>query len=216
MELGLNENRELRTPAGVVVPKTSGVGIKIDTDTPTYAWVDLLGAITYEDSTGPTRPNFDTYRGGLKQFRFSVNDQAWIEYHIPHDYSPGSDLFVHTHWSHTATDVASGGVTWGFEATYAKGHNQAAFHAPITTTVTQAASTVQYQHMIAETQLSAPSGAGGLLDSANLEPDGVILLRVYLSANNISVAEDPFLHFCDLHMQTTNVGTKQRAPDFYT
>ena len=66
--------------------------------------------------------------------------------------------------------------------------------------------------MVAETQLS---GSGvGLLNTSSLEIDGVILTRVKLSANNSGV--QPFLLFCDIHYQSTNIGTKNRAPNFYS
>jgi len=45
-------------------------------------------------------------------------------------------------------------------------------------------------------------------------------MRLYLSANNITVASGsvpaPFLLEADIHYQSTNIGTKQKAPNFYT
>lgn len=210
-------NRTLSlTSTDVVVQKTAGRGFKVDPAAPTFPWHDIVGAITYDAEAAANRPNFVTYRNGVKGYQYAVSDQVYLEFHIPHDYAPGTDIHIHVHWSHTSVGVTSGSATWGFEATYAKGHNQAAFPATITTTVAQAASTTQYQHMIAETPLSAAAGAGGLLNSDNLEPDGVILVRLYLSANTISAATDPFSHFCDLHYQSVGIGTKQKAPAFYT
>lgn len=213
--LGINHAGQVVAPLGAVLPKTAGIGLQVDVEAPTYPWVDLLGAIGYDAEAAAFRPPFVTYRNGIKGYQFGANDVGYIEYHLPHDYAPGTDLHVHAHWSHIATNVVSGGVTWGFEATYSKGHNQAAFPATVTVTKVQAASTVQYRHMIAETQLSAVGGAGGMLNTDDIEPDGIILLRVYLSANNMSAATNPFLHFCDLHMQSTGIGTKQKAPGFY-
>ena len=109
---------------------------------------------------------------------------------------------------------------WGFEVTYAKGHQQAAFAAPITTTVQQNANATVYYHHIAEVQLSATTPSGSQLDSDDLEVDGLILVRAYLSANNITVSAGsvpaPFLHMVDIHYQSTGIGTKQKAPNFYT
>jgi hypothetical protein len=204
---------------GITVPKASGSGIKIDTASAGYGWHDLLGAIVARN-TGLTAPGFVVYRGGIYAYQFAVNDEAFIEFHMPHDWAPGTDIYIHAHWSHTATTVTGGSVTWGFEVSYAKGHNQAAFSAPVTATILQNASTTQYQHMIAEVQLSAASPSASQIDTDNLEVDGLILCRVYLSANAITVSggavPDPFLHFVDIHYQTTNVGTKQKAPNFYT
>ena len=213
---------------GITLPKTSGQGIKVDTSTPTFPWHDLLGAISIR-GVGATDPSYNVYRGGIRGYHFDTNEEVFIEFHVPHDYLPGSDVFLHFHHSIngkttagvTGGTVTGGTVTWGAEVSYSKGHNQAAFSSPITTTVasTTHAATL-YQHYITEVQLSAASPSASQLDSDDLEVDGLILVRAYLSANGITVASGavpaPFLHFVDIHYQSTNVGTKQKAPDFYT
>lgn len=200
----------------LIVPKTSGYGIKVDTSSATFPWHDLLGSISIR-GIGATDPNYEIYRGGIRGYRFSVNDEVFIEFHMPHDYLPGSDIYLHFHWSNKDSRVTGGTVTWGAEVSYAKGHNQAAFSTPITTTVVGTASDTQYQHLITEVQLSAASPSASQLDSDNLEVDGLILCRAYLSANNLTgFADEPFLHFVDIHYQSTNIGTKQKAPPFWT
>jgi hypothetical protein len=201
--------------SGFTLGKAQGIGAKVDIAVPTYPWLDLLGNIKYDPEAAANRPDLNVYRGNIKQYQFAASDQAYLSFHMPHDYVPGTDIFIHAHWSHISTTVTSGSVTWGFEASYAKGHNRGAFSAPVTPTILQAASTVQYRHLIAETQLSAAGGAGSLLVTENLEPDGVVLVRAFLSANTISAAANPFMHYCDLHYQSTGIGTKQKAPDFY-
>ncbi|MHC4891738.1 MAG: hypothetical protein ACYTEO_19995 [Planctomycetota bacterium] len=116
--------------------------------------------------------------------------------------------------------MTGGNVTWGAHITYAKGHNQAAFGAEVNPTVTDNASTTQYQHMLGEVQISATTPGATQIDSDDIEPDGIILAHIYLSANNITssgAVPDPFLHEVDVHYQTNGMlGTKQKAPDFYT
>ena len=203
---------DLRDGVDLRIPKTKGKGLKIDSlGTPTWGWHDLLGAIIKEEG-GASAPNFNVYRGGIKQHQFTVSDEVFIEFHLPHDYAPGTDIFIHTHWSHNS--VVSGNVTWGFECTYAKGHNQAAFPAAVIPTLLQAAPGIAYQHMIAEVQLSAAAPSGIQIDTDDLEVDGIILCRIFLSANTTGAA--PFLHFVDIHYQSTNCPTKQKAPDFWT
>ena len=74
--------------------------------------------------------------------------------------------------------------------------------------------------MIAEIQLSAASPTASQIDTDDLEVDGLILCRTYLSANNITVSgggvPDPFLHFVDIHYQSTGIPTKNKAPNFYS
>lgn len=193
-------------------------GIKVDQANPDWPWHDLIGPVRTR-GVGATDPNDATYRGNIKAYQFAVNDEAWLEFHIPHDYAPGTDIFIHAHWSHISATVTGGSVTWGYDATFSKGHDQAAFPAPVNLTVVGNASTTQYQHIITEIQLSAASPTASQLDSDDLEVDGLLLVRVYLSANNItdSVAvPDPFLHFVDIHYQSTDIGTKNKAPDFWT
>lgn len=209
---------QFETDGMLVMPKTENLGIQVDPAAPTFGWRDLLGPVTYR-GVGATDPTLAVYRGGIKQFRFAVNDEGWFEFHIPHDYVADTDIFVHHHWSHNSAIVTGGSVTWGYEVIYAKGHNQAAFSAPITPTLVSNASTTQYQHMLDDLQLSAASPSGTQLDSNDLEPDGVIVVRAHLSANNITssgAVPDPFIHYVDIHYQSTNIATKQRTPDFYT
>lgn len=212
----------------ITLPKTSGKGIKVDTATPTYPWHDLLGAISIR-GVGATDPSYNVYTGGIRGYHFDVNEEVFVEFHIPHDYVPGSNIYLHFHHSIngkttagvTGGTVTGGTVTWGAEVTYAKGHNQAAFITPITTTVastTHAATLLQ--HYITEVQLSAASPSASQLDSDNLEVDGLILVRAYLSANGITVSSGatpaPFLHYVDIHYQSTNIGTKNKSPGFWT
>ena len=203
--------------AGVVLPKTSGYGIKVDTAAPTFGWQDLLGNIT--NAGGANKPTRTTYRGGIDQYLFSAGDEAILEFHIPHDYVPGTDIYLHVHWSHISTLVTGGTVTFTAESTYAKGHNQAPFSAPATGTFVGTASTTQYQHILSETQYSASAPAGLQLDTDDLEVDGVILVRLEMTTNNITssgAVPDPFIHYVDVHYQSTGIGTKANAPDFYT
>jgi hypothetical protein len=200
-----------------VINKTSGVGVKVDLAAPTFGWRDITGEIT--NAGGANKPTSTTYRGGIDQFLFSAGDESIIRYHIPHDYVPGTDIHLHVHWSHISAIVTGGTVTFTAESIYAKGHNQAAFSAPVTGTFVGTASTTQYQHIISETQYSASTPAGLQIDTDDLEPDGVILVRLEMTTNNITssgAVPDVFIHEVDVHYQSTNLGTKQKAPDFYT
>jgi hypothetical protein len=194
--------------------KAAGNGIKVDTTTPTYPWHDMLGTIDVR-GIGGNDPAWAVFRNGIRAYQFGINDECWVVFHLLHDYVPGTDIYLHTHWAHNSAAVASGSVTWSFECTYAKGHNQAAFPATVTTTVTQSASTTQYQHMIAETVISTAGGSATLLDSSTFETDGLIMVRCSLTGNTMSAATDPFLFLLDCHYQSTGIGTKQKAPNFF-
>ena len=127
-----------------------------------------------------------------------------------------ADMFLHTHWAHNSATVASGAVTFSADMTYAKGFNQAAFPASVNMTWTQNASTTQYQHMVAEAQMSVAGGSASQLNSTNFEVDGLILVRLTVSANTISTATNPFIFTADIHYQSTGITTKNKAPNFYS
>jgi hypothetical protein len=136
-------------------------------------------------------------------------------FHILHDYVPGTDIYLHTHWAHNSATVTSGSVTWEFESSYAKGHNQAAFPASKVITVTQNASTAQYQHMIAEIAITNNGGDATRIDRNIIETDGIIMVRCRLTANSINGTPEPFLFLVDAHYQSTGVPTKNKAPNFF-
>lgn len=213
----------------IVLPKASGSGIKVDQTTPTFGWKDLLGAIVPGERWRTDVPRVDVpdcaaFRGGIvRAFAFSVNDKIdQIAFHLPHDYAEGTDIFIHSHWSHNGTAI-SGTLVWDYFVTYAKGHNQAIYSPEIhlqQTILTPDIGTIpQYQHRLDEIPLSAQGGGVSLLDTALLEVDGLILVALYPSviptitgsANN----NEPFLFHVDLHYQSTGLATKSKAPDFY-
>lgn len=145
----------------IVLPRETNKGIQVDPADPGFGWKDLTCDIVVRGSAAPV---LTLYIGGIYQYSFGVLNPAlevFSNYHIPHDYLPGSILYMHTHWS---TIVAStGDINWIYELTYADGYNRAAFPAPVTIPVLQTTHGSAFQHQIAEVQISAP---GGVIASA--------------------------------------------------
>jgi hypothetical protein len=202
----------------LVLPKTTNYGIKVDNTTPTFPWHDLIGDVTPK-TTGAGTPTFGTYNGNINGWKFVANDIVDLVFHVPHDYVPGTDIYLHVHWSHNGTAI-TGNVVFTHYSTYAKGHNQAVFPAEVTSTITynttNIATTPQYQHRIDEIALSTAGGSAALLNTTNLEVDGVILIRLKVTTLPTITAGNLFIHTCDLHYQSTCIGTKAKAPNFYT
>lgn len=217
MDANIEELRDI--PEGKIFPKTQNKGILIDKDDTDFGWHDLP-AMGFVDPNSANMPSWATYRGGISDFQFAENNEMLARFHIPHDYAMGTNMFIHVHWSHNSTLVTGGSVTFGWELTYAKGHDQDFFPAPIFVSVAQNVSLNQYQHMVAETALSVSGGSANQLDTNILEVDGLVLSRFFLDSNDITVSggavPDPFVHFIDIHYQSTGVPTKQKAPDFWT
>ena len=185
-------------------------------------WGDIVGDVTPKAS-GASTPTLSTFRGGnTKAFAYSAGDDADCFFHLPHDYKPGSDIYLHIHWSHNGTAISGSFVTTCY-VTYQKGHNQGIFPAEIAPTITTSTPNIatipRWQHMISEVQLSAASPSATQLDSDNLEPDGVIIL--HLVATTIPTItggspNEPFIYFVDIHYQKQYFGTKNKTPNFYT
>ena len=47
------------------------------------------------------------------------------------------------------------------------------------------------------------------------DPTGYSTVICYLAANTMDGGALPFLSFCDIHYQSTGIGTKNKAPNFY-
>lgn len=200
-----------------------GVGLKVgDAVSSTYGWKDLIGDLTPKTS-GVGAPTISVFRGGQVRFyTYASGDDLDITYHIPHDYVMGSDIFIHTHWAHNGTAI-SGSFVADFFHSYAKGHNQSNF--PAEKQVTMSVSTPniatvpQYRQRVDEVQLSIAGGSATLMDTALLEPDGV--LGVHFDATTIPVITGgspnrPFLMAVDIHYQSTEATTKNKSFPFNT
>lgn len=216
---------------GLVVPKTSGKGIKVDTASPTFGWRDMLGALHARQAAGATVPTWSELRTGVYSWKWAntgVEQSLFVEFHVPHDYAPGTDLFIHAHWAQDTVDTGGpagvpGQVEWRFDVSYADGHGIPGgaadpFIAPKTATVQQQGSTTQYGHMIAEVAITNAGGDATHLDKDTITVDGILIVRVYRDSswNGDTLNQVPFLAgFVDIHYQSTGMGTKNRAPNFY-
>ncbi len=210
----------------IVVPKSSDVGIQVDLAAPTFGFADLLGD-QFSKNTGGTRPTLAVYNGAVDAWQFGNGDEAFMTYHIPHDYVKGSDIHLHIHWSQNAAGATGGTVDFKYTAIYSKGHNQVSGSAFTATPKTDTFSSIdindggsglnQFQQHFTEVIISAATATAALFDRDDFEPDGVLELTFELVTSNLTGTPSvPFVHYVDIHYQTTNlIGTKNRTPDFY-
>lgn len=199
-------------------PKTSGAGILIEN---TFGWKDLIGDVSPRAGTSaaPTQRNFMT---NLRGFAYSASDQFDCCFHVPHDYAPGTDMFVHVHWGHNGTNI-TGSARFDIWASFAKGHQQQVFgtakNIPIIVNSLNITNTPQYFHRVDEVQLSTPGGSGSMLNTSEIEVDGLILISGTVttipSISGSATSNTPFIFTVDLHYQSTGVATKNKAPNFY-
>lgn len=214
--VGLLSNASIS--GNLVLANATNHGIQVDTTTPVWGWRDILGQI-FIRGAGTQDPSWVQYNGVIYDYQFTLNDEITLNFHLPHDYVPGTDIYAHVHWSLNGAGISEN-ITWEFSSIYAKGHNQAAFTATplVTSAAAAASSTTQYQHMITETAISSAAGSAGVLYANSIfEVDGLIIMRAKLIANSGTGTgtSRPFVHGVDLHYQSTNMATKGKAPAFY-
>lgn len=202
--------------------KASGNGIKVDTSSPTYGWADKEGLIYPDATAGPVRGQFIT---GVYAYSYANSKTLDFSFHMPHDWAVGTDMYIHVHWGHNADTTATGNVVFNFQISYAKGHDQANFSSAVAPSITYAltnlTTTPRYRHRIDEIQLTAASPSATQLDTDNLEVDGLILgtVTVDLSGATLtttSPVNSIYIFTIDLHYQSTGIGTKGKAPNFYS
>lgn len=180
-------------------------------------WRDMMGQVLVKTS-GTDRPTFQAMSaipGAANMWGYSwsatVLQQVQIDYHIDHDIKLGGVLYPHVHFRPLTN--AAGVVRWGFEYSVSKGHGQTSGF-PATTTAYVNFSVPANSlgtHFVAEV-----AGANAI-PSLNIEPDSVIHVRVFRDAAN---AADTYTGavWCwqaDLHYQTQQYATTNKAPDFY-
>ncbi len=190
----------------LVTPNASGYGMKVgDETTNAFGWEDITGAI--ETKGGGTDPTWTIVGAGpFYAYNFAVNDECWLIYHLPHDYLPGSDIYFHVHWSPSGTDANT--VKWQYTYSIAKGHQQSQYSTTGTViTSEQTPVGTAHEHQISET---------AAVSSSELEVDALIRINIKRITNGGTENNDTiFVDTADVHYQSTNVATKNKAPNFY-
>lgn len=183
----------------------------INGGSPGEGWNDVTNDFAAAKVTGASQPTWAAFRSGIYAYSFSASamNEAWVNFHITHDYKSGTTVYPHIHWSTTGTNT--GTVRFGIEYSVAKGHNQGAFPASTTVYIEQAASGTAYQHMIAEV-------SDGDSFSTNIEPDSLVITRIFRDAAhaNDTCTDAVFILFADIHYKSNRFNTKNKVPNFYT
>lgn len=164
-------------------------------------WQDLLSEITTR-TTGAGTPAYNVLVAPNRSYQFAVNDEVYNSLHVPHDWKPGTPVYLHIHWIGTNTNT--GTVTWDFNWTYAKGYGQKAFSANSLLQVTQAHCGIANGHNIAELSASQALLPDGF------EPDGLLKVATKLSAKTYT--GNVFADYIDLHYQSDEILTTTKNP----
>lgn len=177
-----------------------------------YGWKDLVGVPVNRDAGGG-RPTFQQMgTGPFWAYQFDLTESLYFYYHMPHDWSPGTAMHIHAHWTSDGTNVQP--VAWQWEIAFAQGFNQGAgsvfpMEAGFTTVSAQEAAVGSaWQHMTTET--AAISGSTGW------EVDGLLIVRTQrISNGGTDNTDNIYLLTSDLHYQADRNTTPNRSPSFY-
>jgi hypothetical protein len=170
-------------------------------------WRDITAEITVR-GVGASDPTWSQIGSGpFYSYKFAVSDECWMAFHVPHDYIPGTDIYIHTHWLPDGTNTAE--VKWQYTYTYAHGHNQDNFSATGTTvTAAQSPPGTAYRHMVTESNA---------ITITDMEVDGIIYVHIERITNGGTDNTDGiFVLTNDIHYESNNSATLNRAPDFYS
>lgn len=196
---------------------------KFNTDANEYqdilpVWSDLIGKL--ETRGNAQAPVLSNYFGNNTWFEYNANGGGndntymYFSYHLNHDYVPNTDIFFHVHYSVNQPNL-TGNIHFICQAFYGKS-GQALNSMTANFTITQAVQG-RYVHTVSETQLSNAGGTGGLLNTADLETDSLILVIVRVQNNNVnhtlSNKSALFIHQADIHYLSI-IGSKNKAAPF--
>lgn len=171
-------------------------------------WRDLSSPLLNAGAPTENAPSMTNFTIGAytrREFAFSVGNYLYAQpFHINHDMKVGGNAFLHVHWTTNGTNTNP--VRWRFDLVRAKGHNQQAFTVVAGIEVTQAASGIAYQHMIAEATTPL----------IITEPDELILVTLTRIANGATENTDTvFGLMVDIHYETNRHSTPNKSPNFY-
>ena len=206
----------------LVLSKASSAGIKVDKVSPTYPWRDIVWPIIVR-AWGWSAPVLSAFQWGVQlDYAFNTNDVIDnIVWHIDHDWD-GGDIHAHLHRGQNGT-----AISWNFiverYVTVAKWHQQGIFWPEKTIVQTIACNIGTFprrQHNISEFQLSNVGGDATHIDRALLEPDSLIKAAIKITTIPTitwsASLNRPFIFTADGHYQSTGVGSKNKAPNFYS
>lgn len=178
---------------------------------PLVGWNDYLSPGLNLPRNAANAPTIKTFRGNLQALAFAGNtgtEETWCSVHILHDYKEGTKLYPHVHWSHNNASP-SGDVKWQIEYSVAKGHSGGTFPTATTISLTETAG-AQYTHHVIE------ASEGDAIASTEIEPDSVILFRLFRDADDVAdtFADDAFLLYLDIHFENDRILTPEKVRPF--
>jgi hypothetical protein len=164
--------------------------------------VNGLAIGTHPSSNPPTFEAMGNHPEILAN-NYAVNDQAWFNVHITHNYKAGTLVYPHVHWSHDA--IGNGEDVW-FELSYtpAAGYSVGIFPAVTQFTLVGTPDADADTHQIDEASLAQAF-------NTNLVIDSIVLCRIKRIANGGTDFDgNVFIHYMDFHVEVDGRVTNER------
>ena len=218
----------------VVLPQASGKGLKVgdfDTgDNASFGWrsqavpIQIFGGAAGASPEVYTNPTWAQIAGSpFFGYKFAINNLVFVPFILPHDVVPSSALHFGVHWlaDNTASPIVyqTNYVTWSVDYMQAKGFNQAAF-APNASTDSPQLAALTVRTLGSATAHQHQTSVIGAL-SVVTEPNSLVYLRLKRIANattsplSTDNTNDIFVLSASVFYQSTGMGTKSKAPDYY-
>lgn len=180
-----------------------------------FVWQDLLGLVQVRSGGGANDPQLTNFKG--VQYEYSCNNATtyiYFTFHMPHDWAVNSDMFIHLH--HASNTIDAG--TAVFEVISSVAKSGSAFGNDVTTLPITHTNFGQYVHNVTEVGFATLGGGLNLHDTANLDVDSLIqvrLSRVRGVGGDTAGSSNIFIFQLDIHYQSDGrVGTKNKVAPF--
>ncbi len=152
-------------------------------------------------------PTIKAFRGDIDQLAFAgtgAMEEAFSIIHLLHGFKQGTSPTIHIHWGHIIGSP-TGNVKWNVDYTVAAAYGVGTFDAPTTLSTIQAVAAQYVQQLTDDDDMTVVS-------TSDLEPDGVILIRVYRDPadEDDTFENDAYLFHIDLHYERSHIGTTER------
>jgi len=218
----LNKTEDTVFGGSLVVPSEINKGIKVNGGSNTVSIMDLKGILII-DRVGVNAPSLEVYKTGIEDFAYASGDKQRWRMHVEHWDQIGGDKYLHAHIRHNGTAI-SGDLVITFDICHNYGHSRPGSPDPIQIVQTVASADIatkmsQYDTLIEDILMAQSGGGAGLIDSDNWLPDDDILITMTVTTLPTitgGTTNRVFIPYCDIHCGSTNVGTKNRAPDFWS
>jgi len=178
-------------------------------ETDRYRWKDLPSAFTTQNYQNPTAAAWAKIgTSNFSGYRFEADAQTELQtlLNMNHDYALGTAVYYHIHWIPENNEV--GVVRWGIELAWAKSHQRGTFDLNDTLTifVEKETSGKAFEHMTSQAMISSIT--------ADLEPDCIILMRIYRDSSHVNdtYPGNVFALQADMHYQAHLIGSTEHNP----